>query len=124
MPVTPAEIRSFFDAKARRRSADNHARWTKANADANAIIAHIASHYHPTRIWQWGSVLNPDKFTEISDIDIALEGITDAATFFAIIGDADNMTPFPIDIVQLERIEPEYANIIRRKGKISYECQP
>lgn len=120
MPVTPAEIRSFFDAKAKRRSVENHTRWTQANADANAIIAHIASHYHPTRIWQWGSVLNPDKFTEISDIDIALEGISDAATFFAILGDAEEMTSFPVHIVQIDRLLPEFADIIRMKGKIVY----
>jgi predicted nucleotidyltransferase len=122
MPVTPAEIRSFFEAKARRRAEANHALWSKAKVDADAIIAHIANNHHPTRIWQWGSVVHPDKFTDVSDIDIALEGVTDPAEFFAILGEAESMTPFSVDIVQLECIMPEFAEIIRQKGKIVYEC--
>jgi hypothetical protein len=27
--------------------------------------------YHPVRIYQWGSLLRPERFQEISDIDIA-----------------------------------------------------
>lgn len=118
--VTPAEIRSFFDAKAQRRADVNSARWSQAKADAEAIIAHIANHYQPTRIWQWGSVLNPRNFTEISDIDIGLEGITDPSTFSAILGEAEEMTSFPLHIVQIDRLMPEFADIIRMKGKIVY----
>jgi hypothetical protein len=31
------------------------------------------------------------------------------------------MTKFPLDIVQLEKIEPEFAELILLKGKIIYE---
>ena len=124
MPVTPSDIKAFFEKKARMRNEANRARWEVASADAASIIAQIAARHSPTRIWQWGSILRPERFTEISDIDIALEGITDPAEFFAILGEAEALTSFPLDIVQLEFIEPEYANIIRRKGKISYERQP
>jgi predicted nucleotidyltransferase len=121
MPVTPAEIRSFFEVKAQRRAAANHALWLKAKSDAEEIIAHIANNHHPTRIWQWGSVIRPEKFTDISDIDLALEGITNPADFFAILGEAESMTSFSVDIVQLECIMPEFAEIIRQKGKVVYE---
>ncbi len=40
-------------------------------------------------------------FTERSDIDIALEGITEAATFFAILAEAERLTRFPMDIDRL-----------------------
>lgn len=119
--VSPADIRAFFKRKARLRTESNHALWCKAKADADAIIAHIANNHDPTRIWQWGSVLRPDKFNEISDIDIALEGITEPVEFFAILGEAEAMTSFSIDILQLECIMPEFAEIIRSKGKIVYE---
>lgn len=88
--------------------------------DAGKIVDRIASEYHPVRIYQWGSLLYPEKFTEYSDIDLAIEGTTDAETFFRVLGDAMAMTEFKLDLVQLEKIEPEYAESIRRNGKIVY----
>lgn len=121
MAVTVDEMKAFFGRKAERRREANLARWELARADADAIIAHIATNHRPTRIWQWGSILRPERFTEISDIDIALEGITDAAEFFAILGEAEVLTEFPLDIVQIDLLVPEFADIIRMKGKIVYE---
>ena len=94
----------------------------RASCDAEAIIAFIASHYRPSRIYQWGSLLRPGAFRSFSDIDIAIEGIVDAERFFALLGDVEKLTHFPLDIVQLEKIEPEYADDIRRNGKLVYEC--
>jgi hypothetical protein len=31
------------------------------------------------------------------------------------------MTTFPVDLIDLRRIEPEFADIIRMKGKVVYE---
>ena len=93
----------------------------QAAADTQAIVCLIAEQYAPTRIYQWGSVQRPGGFRPYSDIDIALEGITDAQTFFRILEDTEEMTEFPLDIVQIEKIAPEYAEDIRRNGKILYE---
>jgi hypothetical protein len=38
-----------------------------------------------------------------------------------LLGDAMALTRFRVDIVQLERIEPEFAELIRLKGKVVYE---
>ncbi len=54
-------------------------------------------------------------------IDIAIEGVTDAERFFALLGEAQSLSCFPLDIVQMEKIAPEYADDIRRHGKIAYE---
>ncbi len=43
-------------------------------------------------------------FSEISDIDIALEGLSGPEEYFAILGDAMFMTSFPLDIIELEMI--------------------
>lgn len=37
------------------------------------------------------------------------------------LGDAERMTDFALDIVDLENIEPEFAEIIKQKGRIIYE---
>lgn len=40
---------------------------------------------------------------------------------YRLLGDAMALTRFRVDIVQLERIEPEFAELIRLKGKVLYE---
>jgi hypothetical protein len=38
-----------------------------------------------------------------------------------LLGEAQDMTRFPLDIVQLEKIAPEHAEDIRQHGKLIYE---
>ena len=95
--------------------------YQQAQKDVSAILELIISKYNPVRIYQWGSLLNKDSFSAISDIDIALEGIIDPETFFRLYKDVESMTDFPLDIVQLEKIEPEFKEIIKLKGEMVYE---
>ncbi|MBF0227061.1 MAG: nucleotidyltransferase domain-containing protein [Desulfobacterales bacterium] len=92
-----------------------------AKKDFDAIISMIINKYGPKRIVQWGSLLDAEQFDYNSDIDIAVEGIVDASKYFALLGDAMELTRFPLDIVQLEKIEPEFVELILSKGKIIYE---
>ena len=46
-----------------------------AQRAAARIISAIAEQYQPRRIYQWGSLLHTERFREISDIDIAIEGL-------------------------------------------------
>lgn len=51
----------------------------------------IIEKYSPLKIMQWGSLLNRDLFTEISDIDIAVEGIASAEQYFKLLKDAESL---------------------------------
>ena len=93
----------------------------QAVSDVRAIADMIAGKYEPVCIYQWGSVLRPGDFRDYSDIDIAVEGITDAQTFFRLLADAQALTHFSLDIVQMEKILPEYAEDIRHHGRVVYE---
>ena len=95
----------------------------RAAADVEAIIAMIVAKYAPRRIYQWGSLLRADAFKPYSDVDIAVEGIVEAERFFALLEDVQRLTAFPVDLVQMEKIAPEYAEDIRRNGKLLYECK-
>ncbi len=95
--------------------------WEKARGDCVRIVDMILAKYRPRRLIQWGSLLEAEQFDERSDIDLAVEGITDPAEFFALLGDAMRMTEFRLDIVQMEKIEPEFADLIRMKGKVLHE---
>jgi len=93
----------------------------RAGADCRAIVDMIVKECRPVRVYQWGSVLRPNGFRDYSDIDIAVEGIGDAQLFFEILGQASKMTSFPVDLVQMEKVAPEYAEEIRQYGKVVYE---
>lgn len=104
--------------KEKQRNLELHRR---AKDDAGRIINMIIERFQPVRIYQWGSVLNPEKFNRMSDIDIAVEGVTAAEDIFALWGEAEKLTRFSLDIVQLEKIEPEFAALIKEKGTLVYE---
>lgn len=120
-PVDLEKVRAFLDAKEEDRRRRLRTRFDQASCDFREIVSMIVSKYGPKRIWQWGSLLKPERFSEISDIDIALEGLDSAEACFAILKDADGMTDFPLDIVEMERIHPLHAENIRNKGKLIHE---
>jgi len=115
------KVRAFLLEKEENRKKTLYARWLEARADFERITAHIIASYRPVRVYQWGSLLDFEKFSEISDIDIALEGIAGAEEFQALIGDAMDMSSFPIDIVRMENLDPETADLIRRQGRLIHE---
>ena len=122
IPVSPLETRRFLERKAAARGKRLLERNSRATADFLAIIEMIARDYAPLRIWQWGSLLEPERFSEISDIDIALEDFAgDSAAWFELLGKAEELSDFPLDIIRLERIEPLHAASIRERGRIAYE---
>lgn len=116
-----ATARQRLEAREQSTSRQNADLQRQAAADAQAIVELIIRQYHPCRVFQWGSLLRPGDFKPYSDIDIAIEGVTDAERFFALLGEAQALSRFPLDIVQLEKIAPEYADDIRRYGKMVYE---
>lgn len=121
MPVDLEEVRSFLRRKAERRQAGLEVRFQQAWRDFRAIVTLIAERYRPARIYQWGSLLHRAHFCEWSDIDVAIEGLGSAERFFALYGEAERLTQVSLDLVEMERIEPEFADIIRRKGIVVYD---
>ncbi len=117
-PDSGAEtMRRFLQRKHRARTARNRALWRKAAQDADRIVETIVREFGPKRVYQWGSVLAPESFDEHSDIDIAVEGLGSARRYFELLARAESMTRFPLDIVEMEHVEPAYAALIRRHGR-------
>lgn len=113
--------RQFQKNKEQKRIRRNNELYTKANSDCKKIIDMIIEKYNPKRIYQWGSLLHPEQFSEISDIDIAVEGVGSAEKFFALYGEAMKMTDIPLDLIEMEKIEPVYRDSIVKRGKLVYE---
>lgn len=119
--MDPVKARQTLERREHALAEKNLSLWRRATDDAERILRKIVADYAPLRVWQWGSLLEPDMFREGSDIDFAVEGVPDAPTWFRLLGDAMDLTDFPLDIVQLEKIAPEFADMIRMKGKVVYE---
>ena len=120
-PSLVSASRAWLAARAQRRASLRRSCWAQAKQDADRIIAFIVAKYHPRRIYQWGSIVNPGHFAEYSDIDIAVEGLRGPEQYFALLGEAEKLTRFPVDLVEMEHIEPEYAELIRTYGVLRYE---
>ena len=115
------KAKEFLNRKHEARNRELHKHFETAWKDFEKITEMIKSKYTLDRIYQWGSLLDENKFSEISDIDIAVEGIKSVKDFFALYGEATEMTELPLDIVEMERIMPECADSIKQNGIIVYE---
>ena len=118
MTVDPAETVAFLRRREAARQRELDARFRAAWADFHRLVAMIASEYAPRRIWQWGSLLHRPHFSKRSDIDIAVEGLGPAERLFRLHARAEELTSFPLHVVELERIQPEYADLIRTSGRL------
>ncbi|MCY4628063.1 MAG: nucleotidyltransferase domain-containing protein [Acidobacteria bacterium] len=113
--------RAFQAEKERRREARIDARFEQATRDADAIVAAIAEQVNPRRIYQWGSLLDRPRFSEISDIDLAVEGLSGPAEFFRTLGIAMDGTNLPVDVIELEKVPEDIAERIRSRGAVVHE---
>ena len=114
-------VRAFLSDREQRRRLAVDARYARATRDARAIVSEIAVQVNPRRIYQWGSLLDRRRFSEISDLDIAVEGLNGPAEFFRILGIAMNGTTLPVDIVELEKVPADVAKRIRKRGTLVHE---
>ena len=118
MRVDPAATVAFLRRREAARQRELDARFAAAWADFERIAAMIVREFDPLRIWQWGSLLHRRHFSTRSDIDIAVEGLGRAERLFHLYARAEELTAFPLHVVELERIEAEYARLIRSRGRL------
>lgn len=121
MPIDLQAARSFLRRRNERRQRLLDERFARAWDDVRRIVDLLVRDFRPRRIHQWGSLRHRAQFTEWSDLDLALEGLGSAERFFAAYGAAARLTTFPLDLVELEHIEPEFAELIRLKGMVIYD---
>lgn len=121
MSIDPEKTKKFLQNKEKIRNNNLLKLYNEAISNFNQIIDIIIKKYNPERIYQWGSLLNEKDFSEISDIDIAVEGNFSAETFFSMYGDAMKIARFPVDLVELDKIEPEFREQILKYGKKIYD---
>jgi predicted nucleotidyltransferase len=97
-------MRRFIQTSRQKRREHLAAQLERARADFRLITDHIIERYRPERIYQWGSLVDGAGFQEISDIDVAIEGLAQPQEFFHLLGECEELTTFPLHIVNLEEI--------------------
>ena len=115
------EVRAFLARKEERRRAELDERYARATRDVRAIVTEIAAQVNPRRIYQWGSLLDRKRFSEISDVDIAVEGLNGPDEFFRVLGIAMDGTALPVDVIELDKVPAEIAERIRSRGALVHE---
>ena len=116
-----AAVRSYQRRRATRAAALAD-RLARAQQDARSIVDLVARELRPRRILQWGSLIHTGRFSEISDIDIAIDGTAaDEQTLSAVRAAAEAMTDLHVDLVVLERLDPGRAHLIREFGRKVWE---
>ncbi len=115
------EVRAFLARKEERRRAELDERYVQATRDVRAIVTEIAAQVNPRRIYQWGSLLDRKRFSEISDMDIAVEGLNGPDEFFRVLGIAMDGTTLPVDVIELDKVPAEIAERIRSRGALVHE---
>jgi predicted nucleotidyltransferase len=115
------KVKKNIEIKQQKQSEKLKSLFQKAWMDFETIVNHIIKVYQPDKIYQWGSLLNHKNFSEISDIDICIEGNIPPKEFFCMLGEIEQMTSFPVHIVEINKIEPVYAVSIKTKGRLVYE---
>ncbi len=112
--------RAFQQKKREVRKQALDEKYQGACADFQRIVNMIIQKYKPQKIYQWGSLVRKENFSEISDIDIAVEGLNSAEEFFQLLADAGELTSFPLDIVELEHIHELQRDMIIQTGRLIY----
>jgi len=123
MMIDINKVKKNIEIKQQEQSEKRKLLFQKAWEDFESIVNHIINKYQPEKIYQWGSLLNYNHFSEISDIDICIEGYIPPKDFFCMLGEIEQMTNFPVHIAEINRIEPVYAKNIKTKGRLVYEKQ-
>lgn len=120
--VDPVEAARTIGRRCREAALRNARLERQAREDARRLVQMIIQEFRPRRIYQWGSLTRPGAFREFSDIDLAVEGVTEPERFFNMLGRCMELTDIPVDLVQLECIKPLHADDIRTHGRLIWEA--
>lgn len=111
----------YFLNRDKKREEKNRKRHGLAVRQLDKAVAVIIDRFSPVRIWTWGSILREERFNEMSDIDLAVEGITDFRVWSELEKTALSFFDMPLDLVRWEDLLPEHRESIQARGKIIYE---
>ena len=104
--------RARWQAELRRRDARRERAWDLAHRAA----ALLRQEYGVQRVVVFGSLTQPDRFTQWSDVDLAAWGLT-ASNWLRAIGAVNSLSgEVALNLVDVECCSPELLTAIEREG--------
>ncbi len=91
----------------------------KALSEVIKISQILTARYRVEKIILFGSLLDEDRFSAASDIDIAVEGL-EKSVYFTALGELLMESSFEIDLVPVEDASPLLLQRLKN-GKVIYE---
>ncbi|MFP4429455.1 MAG: nucleotidyltransferase family protein [Desulfovermiculus sp.] len=102
--------------QARERSAAARERYRRqVLEEVDTVLQSMAEKYSWDKLYLFGSLISPGRFTCDSDIDMAISGL-DKHNLLSFIADASRELGRNVDVLRLE--ESKIADSIRRKGQL------
>lgn len=92
----------------------------KARSDVQKIVEILVNNFHAQQIILFGSLVK-GKFSDRSDIDLAVAGIP-KQEYFTAVAAANQITPFWVDLKPLEDLEPHFLHRVLTTGECIYEA--
>jgi uncharacterized protein len=90
----------------------------KARSDVREIVDILVNNFHAQQIILFGSLVK-GKFSDRSDIDLAVAGIP-KQEYFAAVAAANQLTQFWVDLKPLEDLEPHFRHRVLTTGECIY----
>jgi len=85
----------------------------------------LIERFNARRVYLFGSVLDPERFHDASDIDLAVEGLPADRTYWKALADIWRLSPdgMKIDLVPLEQASPSLVSRILSGGEMLSGCE-
>ena len=96
-------------------------RYEQAQRDLERALEIVRTYPQVRRVRVWGSLLRPDRFTELSDVDICIEGVSSPEVWSSIERDLLDAVSLPLDLVRWETLMQPHRESIVARGKVVYE---
>ncbi|MGH7491023.1 MAG: nucleotidyltransferase family protein [bacterium] len=91
------------------------ARKKQARAEAQKIAQFLRELYGCSRVVGIGSTFNEKKFTEQSDIDLVVWGLS-PGKYFSISSEIGDLTSFEVDLIPAENARPLILQLADQEG--------
>ena len=119
-PVSPEEMVVFRHHLALRQQADQQRlaqRFEAAMQVVQSANTLLQQDFQAQEVILFGSLLHRERFHLSSDIDLAVRGL-DPLEYFTAVAKLQDLSPFKIDLVRLERCKPSLAAMIAMEGQL------
>ncbi|MFM7599899.1 MAG: nucleotidyltransferase family protein [Pseudanabaena sp.] len=122
MPKTALELtlyeRQAYYPSRNLDSLQDEARWTEAWKIVYKIASLLRDRYRTKQIIVFGSLINKERFTRYSDIDLAISGLA-FKQFYQAVDEIELLArDFKVDLVNLDRCRQAIAERINREGLV------